>query len=196
VVRKILKWLSHLVMGIVVLVIIISVYSIIQTKLHPGQVPSVLGYKSLSVLSGSMRPVFDPGDMIIIQEVKPESVVVGDILTFKVGSAIVTHRAVKVTNENGKIVFETKGDANNTNDGSLAQADQLIGRYVFRILYGGYIGVFARSRTGFILMILLPIGWLMAGEIRVIISELVRSKREKLKQKVMADRGTKTDIPS
>lgn len=182
-------------MGMIVLVIIISVYSIIQSRLHPGQVPSVLGYKSLSVLSGSMRPVFEPGDMIVIREVKPENIHIGDILTFKVGSTIVTHRVVQVTNENGAITFKTKGDANNTEDGSLTQDDKLIGRYAFRIPYGGYIGSFARSQAGFILLVLLPVGWILVGEIRVIVSELVRSRREKLKQKALSGRRTKIDTP-
>lgn len=62
------------------------------------------------VKSGSMRPVINPGDIVITGPVG--EVRTGNIITFEQGEAIVTHRVIAI--ENGKL--RTKGDANEDPD--------------------------------------------------------------------------------
>jgi signal peptidase len=82
-------------------------------------------YRTLTVLSGSMRPTFDPGDSIIVTPVPLDDIKVGDVITYHIpvdDGRVVSHRIVslKRTSETNPVVI-TKGDANATHDPWRAQ---------------------------------------------------------------------------
>ena len=177
--RKILKWIGNIIFVFLIVIAVLSIYSGIQARRHPGVVPSILGYKPMSVLSGSMRPLLEPGDMIVVKDVDYKNVNTGDVITFKVnGTTLVTHRVVDIVEKNGKISFRTKGDANNTEDSELITPERLVGVLAFSIPKGGYIGNFIRSPIGFVLLILLPIFFLIGGEIKTMLSVMNEDKNE------------------
>lgn len=133
----------------------------------------------MSVLTGSMKPSLEPGDMIVVKEIKPENINDGDVITFKLDSnTLVTHRVVEVLSEEGKIVFRTRGDANNTDDGSLVSSEQLVGVLSFNIPKGGYIANYIRSPFGFILLVLIPIIYLISSELKTTLSKLDDNKND------------------
>ena len=80
--------------------------------------PVTGSYRTTTVLSGSMRPTLDPGDVVIAVPTPSEKVRPGDIVTFQLpdGSGNVTHRVVDVDRSDGKITVTTKGDANEAAD--------------------------------------------------------------------------------
>lgn len=105
-------------------------------------VPRVLGGTSLTVLTGSMKPTFDPGDVIIVAEVDPADVKVGDIVTFQPISdnpLLITHRVVgKSVGADGELQFITQGDANGAADAPIV-ADQIKARYVYHLPWLGHV---------------------------------------------------------
>ena len=70
------------------------------------------------VLSGSMRPGIEPGDMAVTAPVAMSSLVVGDVIAyFPPGEKVaVLHRIVELGREDGRTWVVTKGDANPTPD--------------------------------------------------------------------------------
>jgi len=119
---------------------------------------SLLGYQPLVVLSGSMEPALKTGDVVIVKKTSPELIKEGDIITFLVHEdVIVTHRVKEILSTAGGVSFETKGDANKVKDGSLIGGQQLLGRVILRIPYGGYFVNFVRSKWGFALLIVIPV---------------------------------------
>jgi signal peptidase I len=81
--------------------------------------PKFLPYQMFFVRSGSMHPVFDTGDMVVLTKVDASDLKKGDIITFdrpdKPGT-LVTHRIIGIsTNASGK-AFQTKGDFNDSAD--------------------------------------------------------------------------------
>lgn len=82
-------------------------------------------YRTLSVLSGSMRPTFDPGDVIVTKPVPLSEVRKGDIITYRIPEddrRVVTHRVVSIKRTDGaNPVIVTKGDANGSVDPWKAQ---------------------------------------------------------------------------
>ena len=91
----------------------------------------VFNYKSIAILSNSMNPIFNKGDVIIYKNTK--NIVPGDIIVFQYGSQIIVHRVVSI-NE----YYVTKGDANNTVDYIKVQKEDIKGVYQFHIKYLGY----------------------------------------------------------
>ena len=109
----------------------------------------------LTVLSGSMSPAMDPGDVIVISKVDSNEVKKGDIITFKEGENFVTHRVIEIKKESDT-KFITKGDANEDPDQRLVSSEEIKGKVVFTIPKMGYLGNFVRTPLGFILLILIP----------------------------------------
>lgn len=74
---------------------------------------------------------------------------VGDVITFQLtGEAVATHRIVEVVGGSGGPIFRTKGDANDTVDGNLISAENIVGKVVFTIPYLGYTVEFIQTQTG------------------------------------------------
>lgn len=106
--------------------------------------PGFFGIRPYVVYSGSMEPEIPTGAVVFTKE-EDFSPKEGDIITFRVNDAIVTHRVIK--NQNG--ICTTKGDANKTADPVSVEQSQIIGRVVFRLPYLGYVIHFLRARIPF-----------------------------------------------
>lgn len=172
---KAIGWIANIVLLLLALSIIFLGYSLLEAKENPDKIPSVMGYSSTSVLTDSMNPALEPGDMIITKEITPEKVKVGDIITYKVNKNIlITHRVVKIVQQDRQTLFQTKGDANNEEDARLVSKKQFIGTFSYRIPYGGYVFKFAQSTIGFIILIVLPIGFIMISEFKDILSQWIK----------------------
>jgi len=179
-VKKILKFTGNIFFAFLIIAAASSLYYGIQARRNPHVIPSIFGYKPMSVLSGSMRPLLEPGDMIVVKDIKPTDVSNGDVITYKVDeTTLVTHRVVNIVETNGEVMFETKGDANNTEDGGLVTSKQLVGALAFNIPKGGYLTSFVRSPYGFVLLILIPIFLLIIGEIKSLSSEVNIKEKNK-----------------
>jgi signal peptidase I len=70
------------------------------------------------VLSGSMRPTFSPGDLVITESVPLSSLAPGDVIAFYApGSNVETlHRIVTISTSGSSRMATTKGDANSVAD--------------------------------------------------------------------------------
>lgn len=106
----------------------------------------------MAVLSGSMKPEFDTYDLIAVKTVPSSSLKKGDIITFRSGKDLITHRISDIEYKNGKVQFKTRGDANNAEDENYVDSSDLVGKYVLSIPYGGIVA--SKLRSPVVLMIL------------------------------------------
>jgi signal peptidase I len=122
--------------------------------------PALVGYESFMVLSGSMEPTIKVGDLAVVGPVKPSEFKVDDIITYRTNlqpEVIVTHRVVGIrTDEDGRLFFETKGDANVVVDQVAVEQGAVLGRVAFSIPKLGYLVDFARRPEGKIALIGIP----------------------------------------
>jgi len=121
----------------------------------------------LIVLSGSMAPEINPGDVVVSTYINSEEIKINDVITFVFPGSqknCITHRVINITNENGSIGFQTKGDANEDPDQRIIQSSELIGKVVLVIPYIGYLPHFANSPLGFIALIVIPGVLIIIGE--------------------------------
>lgn len=108
----------------------------------------ILGYQVYTVISGSMEPSYSVGDLLYVKDVDPDSVKVGDPITFVMNEDLVvaTHRVVRIDAENQR--FYTKGDANETEDAAPVHYNNLIGVPKFAIPKLGYVSDFVQHAPG------------------------------------------------
>lgn len=137
----------------------------------PGVVGAEHGYV---VLSDSMEPAISAGDVVIVEEVPPEEIDEGDVITFRApaggqfdegGAERVTHRVVEVVREDGQRRFRTRGDANEEADPELVGPGDVVGEVAFAIPYVGYVVQFANSGPGLLALVVVPAVLLGVNEI-------------------------------
>lgn len=154
------------VIGTILCIILIPVLIIncilIVKSFTSEEVPSVAGTLPLIVLTDSMYPVIESGDLIICHTAEPEEISVGDVIAFfdpaGNGSTIVTHRVQEVAEQGGQIAWRTKGDNNNTEDRLLVTADKLVAVYEGTRLDGfGNVALFMQTTPGLILCVVCPL---------------------------------------
>lgn len=175
-------------------------------------VPQVVGADhSYVVVSSSMRPTFDAGAVVLVESVPPESIEVGDIITYRArGSGIiqndeaqlVTHRVIEVIETGDTLMFRTQGDANDAPDPRPVPAKAVIGQVTFSIPYIGHLMAFMTTDLGFVTLVIIPLVLLVLGEIW----DLARAARNSraaradgstdADEQVETDGGTDTDEPA
>lgn len=153
------------VLGTVLCVILIPILVINCTLIIKSytseEVPSVGGYLPLIVLTDSMYPVIESGDLIICHTAEAEDIAEGDVIAFfdpaGNGSSIVTHRVLEVTEKNGELAWRTKGDNNNAEDRLLVEAEDLVAVYEgTRIAGAGNVALFMQTTPGLVVCVVLP----------------------------------------
>ena len=147
----------------IILLPILIINCILIVKSYTSEeVPSVGGYLPLIVLTDSMYPVIESGDLIICHTAEPEEIKVDDVIAFfdpaGNGSSIVSHRVLEVTEQDGEIAWRTKGDNNNTEDRLLVPAEKLVAVYEgTRIAGFGNVALFMQTTPGLIVCVVLPL---------------------------------------
>lgn len=110
------------------------------------------GFRVYAVLSGSMEPAYPTGSLIYTRKVDPFALKAGDVITFRLDEdTAATHRVVEVVPDGEDpdgIRFRTKGDANETEDGSLVRGEDVVGTPVFTVPYLGYAANYIRKPPG------------------------------------------------
>jgi signal peptidase len=165
---------------------------VLIAALLAGTLPSIFGYESFVVLSGSMEPTIKVGDLAVVSPTKPDQFVPGDIITYRTAErpdVIVTHRLIGVgTDDQGRINFQTKGDANVEVDQVAVDPNAVLGRVAYTIPKIGYLVEFAKRPEGKLLLIGLP------GLLLVLDYFLGMRRRRKAEPAVTAVRSEAGDL--
>ena len=95
-----------------------------------------------TVISGSMRPSLDVGDVVIVGKVPVDTIEPGDIIQFREAEGIATvHRVVKIQEIEGNMVFITQGDDNREPDPNPVLAANVVGKVIFNIPKVGWVAI-------------------------------------------------------
>ena len=137
--------------------------------------PSVIGYKSYAIESGSMEPTISEGSMIYVKPCTDfEDYQVNDIVTFtdNTKNQSFTHRIVAINDQ--EQLFSTKGDANEIEDLEPTSFVYAVGKVKMSVPYLGKIASLFKITGVKIGLALIYLAW-AAIEIEIFITE--RKKR-------------------
>jgi signal peptidase I len=106
---RVAPWLVRGVMGLAVLAFLFLAVG-----------PHLLGYRTMTMLTPSMSPGIDPGDVTVVTPIAMSEITEGMVIAYHKpieDRSIVTHRVVSVaTDADGAVQVQTKGDANTAID--------------------------------------------------------------------------------
>ena len=159
-------------------IIIVNAVLIVRAYAYPNDIPSAFGVKPMICLSGSMSPLFEAGDMVFVKNVDVNTLKVDDVVCFIKNGTAITHRTIELsTDENGKVSYVTKGDANNVKDSEVVYQEEIQGLYTgVNIPEMGNFAVFMQTTNGMILFVVCPLLVLIAYNI---IRQKIASKEER-----------------
>ncbi len=148
-------------------VILVNLVLIIGSYLHPDELPGVFGVKPAVVLSGSMDPAIQVGDLIFVESCDPAALQEGDVVCYLSSGKAITHRIVGVTSgEDGQPRLVTKGDANNAEDRLAVSFGQVQGAWKGARVPGlGNAILFMQTPMGMILFIVCPLAVFFAWDL-------------------------------
>ncbi len=152
---KIGKFLSICICIIIVFFLIFNVSLIIKSYINPSEIPNFFGIKSFTIVSESMKPKINKEDVIFVKNVDKDELDVGDIISFKTGQIINTHRIIKIEKQNGEDVYITKGDNNQKEDRGYVKLNDIEGKYLFKIPNFGIIAEVLKSKITLVILLVI-----------------------------------------
>ena len=107
--------------------------------------PATFGWSPTVVLTGSMRPAINPGDVVVVAPVPDKGLTPGYVIRFRDPAEpdrYLVHRVLRL-NPDGTIV--TKGDANQSEDSTPVALDEVSGMARLRVPYVGLPAIWLRE---------------------------------------------------
>ncbi len=157
IIRTVLTWL------VVAVAAFMMVFTIISVTTFNRADRSLFGRKAFIVLSDSMSKTdFNAGDLVLVKEVDPSTLQVGDIIAYTSQNSgnfgeTVTHKIrALTTNENGEPGFITYGTTTDTDDETVVTYPFVLGKYTGRLAGVGKFFMFLKTTPGYIACILVP----------------------------------------
>ena len=150
-----------------------------------GHTVFIAGRTTVWVMTASMEPEIPERSYILVRQVDPSTIEVGDVIMFRsddpdLKGANNTHRVVEVLNDHGE--FVTKGDASTATDHYTAKAEKVIGVYERRLPVLTAIGRFLSTSVGHMAVIAIILCILMMMYLPGIMSA-TRARTEELEEK-------------
>ena len=178
--NKVLKVLTMIIKAIVSLFIVIVVSIIFIQRISDNKL-SLGGYSIYTIITESMVPKYQVGDMVIAKKVATSDLSVEDDIVYMgqksdFAGKIVTHQIIKIDTEKGKRVFHTKGIANTIED-PLVEESQVLGKVIMKSNILSFISKIVNNPYGFYFVIFVPFAILLVMEITDFVEEKKDSKK-------------------
>lgn len=114
----------------------------------------ILGFRAYIIITESMKPSINPGDIIVIKEVKEKDLNVNDIITVETKTGINTHRIVRIE-PNSENKYVIKGDNNNVEDEGTIGKNEILGKMIFKIPALGKVAKALQDEVYIIIIIII-----------------------------------------
>ena len=116
---KILKTIFKVIfIPILAVIFFVSSVILLDSILHPEEVPSFFGWKPFIIVSTSMEPTIMSEDVILVKEVDPSELQIGDIIAYRKNKYIMIHRIIKEEEK-----YEMNNNADYDNGMIISQRD-------------------------------------------------------------------------
>jgi len=140
---------------ILIPILIYNISLIIQAVIKTSETPNFLGIKTYVIISGSMEPSLQIGDIVIVKKVAQNELKQGDIISYRQGQSVITHRIAEVIDKEGEVEYKTKGDNNNAEDSGIISYEMIEGKVVKHISQIGKIAIILQKKGTIIFIILI-----------------------------------------
>lgn len=157
------------------IVVIVFVQRLSNNKLSLG------GYSIYTIITESMKPKYQVGDMIVAKKKNIDNIEIGNDIVYlgeegDFKDKIVTHRVIDKQYKNGKYIFTTKGINNDVEDPFVNQ-EQVYGVVIYKTILLSFLSKIVSNTYGFYFIIFIPFAIMVFLEILDVIKEKEELKK-------------------
>lgn len=166
--KKIFNIIKKILTVLVVIFVLLFLLVVCLQKFSDNKI-SFLNFRLFTVVSGSMVPRYNIGDVLVAKEVEPSKIKIGDDISYlgETGSfkgKIVTHEVVDIEqDEDGKYIFHTKGLANIVED-PIVYEHQLYGVIIHKMIILSLIYKIVATPIGLFALVIIPVLYIIGSE--------------------------------
>ena len=182
--KKIFKIIKSIFNILIVLLVMAFVFMVCLQRFSDNKF-SLFNYRMFTVVTGSMEPKYNIGDILIAKETDPSEIKIGDSISYlaksdEIRGNVVTHVVVNITkDENGHYLFHSKGLTNLIED-PVVHEEQLFGVVVYKTKLLSFVKKIVSTDIGMILFIIIPILYIIVSEMVAYLIEKEEKRKEKL----------------
>lgn len=165
---------------LVVFVVLILIVVILQRVSNNNM--SLGGFRIFNIISESMVPKYQIGDILLSKKIDDKDLKVGDDVVYigekgSFSGKTVTHQIVQIEENNGQYTFHTKGIANEEED-PLVNSNQIRGKVIYKFISLTFISKIVNNLLSFYFSIFVPIAIIIFVEIRKIINSMKNNNKD------------------
>ncbi len=166
---KIFKIFSFLFKTLLFLFLICFIIVVCLQRFSNNKI-SFFSYRMFNVVSGSMEPKYNVGDVLFSKEVDPSDIKVGDSISYigvqgQVKNKVITHEVISIEKDlNGKYLFHTKGISSVVEDPVVSE-EQIFGVVVYKSAILSFLYKIISTKFGFYILIIVPLFCIIIYEI-------------------------------
>ena len=140
-----------------------------------------MNFRLFTVVTGSMEPKYNIGDVLVSKTVDVENIKIGDTVSYlgaegNFNGKIVTHEVINIEkDEAGKLLFYTKGIANLVQDPVVAE-EQIYGKVICELAPLSFVYKVISTKWGMLICVIIPLMFIIGTEI---IATLLENEEEK-----------------
>ncbi|MBQ1813157.1 MAG: signal peptidase I [Bacilli bacterium] len=162
-----MKLLLKIIKGVVTAFLLVVLVLVIFQKITKNKI-TIGNVYIFQVVSGSMVPDYKLGDIIVVKKVNPESLEIGDDVTYlgkssNLNGLTITHRIVQKEDKDGKYHFITKGIANEAQDPEINE-DDIYGKVIYNTKVFSFVGRLMTNAAAYYLLFI-TVGAIFAYDI-------------------------------
>lgn len=166
--NKALKIIGNILYYLLV-VLVLLILAVVLLQRFTNNNASIGGIRIFNIVTESMVPEYQVGDILVSKSIEPSKIKVGDDLVYmgNTGSfqdKIITHRVIKIEQEEGKYKFTTKGIANDVEDPVVSE-EQVYGTIIYKTHILSFISKIINNLYGFYFLIFVPLSVLIIVKI-------------------------------
>lgn len=198
--NPVLKLINNIVYVILFLIVASVLFFVILQRASNNAI-ALGGVRVFNIISESMIPKYNIGDVLVVKSIEPQNIKVGDDIAYigqesTFNQKIVTHQVIKIDYENGEYIFHTKGIANILED-PLVHQNQVFGKVVYKIWILSFISKILSNVYVVFFGIFVPIVVLIFWTILKLKGLVeVEEYEEEIKPKKTTKKNTKTQKTS
>ena len=166
--NKVLRILAMIIKAIVSFFIIIVVSIIFIQRISDNKL-TLGGYSIYTIITESMVPKYNVGDMVIAKKIPITELKVNDDIVYlgnknDFAGKIVTHQIIEIEKKGNELYFHTKGIANMIED-PLVEENQILGKVIMKGTILSLISKIVNNPYGFYFVIFVPFAIVLVMEI-------------------------------
>ena len=147
---------------IIVTVFLLLLLGMIIVQRVSNNKVTVGDYYIFQIITGSMKPEYVPGDIIVVKKCDYKDIYIDDDVTYlgkesNVNGLIVTHRVIEKFEYEGVEKLKTKGINNNVEDPAI-NMDQVYGKVVYKTVFFSFLGKIMTNPVAYFIIFVVVAG--------------------------------------